>query len=52
MSENFTARSTQANLASKNDIVDFVKKTDFDDKLRNVNKKVTSKHVLNENEPN
>ena len=29
----------QANLASKNDIASFVKKTDFDDKLKNLNKK-------------
>ena len=31
-SENFTARLAQANLISKNDIANFVKKTDFDDK--------------------
>ena len=35
-SENFTARIKQANLASKNDIANFVKKTDFDNKLKNV----------------
>ena len=29
----------QANLASKNDIANFVKKTDFDNKLKNVNEK-------------
>ena len=29
-----------ANLASKNDIANFVKKTDFDDKLKNLNKKI------------
>ena len=29
----------QANLARKNDIANFVKKTDFDDKLKNLNKK-------------
>ena len=29
--ENFAARLAQANLASKSDIADFVKKTDFDD---------------------
>ena len=41
-------RLEQANLASKNDITDFVKKTKFDDKLKNVNKTITSnkiKHV-------
>ena len=51
--ENFAARLTQANLPSKNGITNFVKKTDFDDKLKNLNKKITSnkrKHVLVENE--
>ena len=51
--ENFAARLAQANLASKSDIANFVKKTDFDDKLKNLNKKVTSnktKHLLVENE--
>ena len=33
--ENFTARSTQANLERKNDIAALVKKTDFDDKSKN-----------------
>ena len=42
MSKNFDASFRQANLASTNDIGDFVKKkTDFDDKLKNLNKKVT-----------
>ena len=47
-SENFTAILAQANLASKGDIANFVKKTDFDDKLKNLDKDVTSnktKHV-------
>ena len=47
-SDRFVARLAQANLASKNDIANFVKKTDFDEKLKNLNKKVTSnktKHV-------
>ena len=51
-SENFTARLKQANLATKAEIADFVKKTDFDDELKNINK-ITSnktKHVLVENE--
>ena len=39
--ENFTVRLKQANLATKDDIDGFVKKTDFDDKLKNLNKKVT-----------
>ena len=41
-SKNLDARLAQANLTRKNDIADFVKKTDFDDKLKNLNKKVTS----------
>ena len=47
-SETFASRSAQGNLASKNDIVNFVKKNDFDDKLKKVNKKVISnktKHI-------
>ena len=54
-SEIFTARLAQANLASKSDIANFVKKTDFDDKLKILTKNVTSnkaKHVLVENELN
>ena len=38
--ENFAARLKQANLASKNDIADFIKQTDFDKKLRNMSKKL------------
>ena len=52
---NFVARLAQLNLASKTDIANFTKKADFDDKLKNVNKKVTSnktKHVPIENELN
>ena len=51
--ENFAARLGQAYLASKSDIADFVRKTDFDNKLKNLNKKITSnkiKHVRVENE--
>ena len=33
---NKITRLVQANLASKNDIANFVKKTDFNDKLKNV----------------
>ena len=50
--ENFAARLAQANLESKNDIANFVRKTDFDNKLKNLNRKVTSnkiKHVFVEN---
>ena len=49
----FAAILAQANLRSKNDIPNFVKKTDSDDKLKYLNKKITSnktKHVLVENE--
>ena len=52
-SENFAARLKQAELATKIEIVDLVKKTDFDDKLKNINTKIASnktKHVLVENE--
>ena len=51
--ENFTARLKQAILANKGDIADFVKNTDFDNKPKKLNKKVTSnksKHLLVENE--
>ena len=51
--EKVTTRLKQANLATKGDIVDFVKKTCFDNKLKNLNKKVTSnklKHLPVENE--
>ena len=47
------ARLAQVNLASKNDVAALVKKADFDDKLKNLNKEVTlnkSKHVLLKNQ--
>ena len=50
--EHFTTRLAQGNLESKNDIPSLVKKTDFDEKLKNLNKEVTSnkfKNVLVEN---
>ena len=46
--ENFEARLAQAKLRTKADIADFVKKTDFGDKLEILNRKVTSiktKHI-------
>ena len=55
MTHNFTERLAWAKLATKADIVDFVKKTDFDDKLKKINKKVTgikTKHVFVENKLN
>ena len=51
--ENFAARLAQANLASKNNIANFIKKTDLDNKLKTLNEKVTSnksKQLLIENE--
>ena len=36
--ENVAARLAQVNLTSKSDIANFVKKADFDDKLKNLNK--------------
>ena len=53
--ENITARLKEANLATEGDIANFAKKADFDDELKNLNKKITSnkpKHVLVENESN
>ena len=50
--EQFTARLKQTHLETKEDIADFVKKTDLDDQLH-LDKKVTSnisKHLLIENE--
>ena len=40
-SENFSSRLAKANLASKNDIPNFVGKKNFDDELKSFNKKVT-----------
>ena len=51
--ETFPARLAQTNVASKSDVANFVKKTDFNDKLTKSNKKITSnktKHLLVENE--
>ena len=39
-SKHFTARLAQANLASKNDIANFIKKINFDDDLKSLNKKL------------
>ena len=40
--DNFAAKLKQANLASKNNIGDFVKNIYIDEKLINVNKNITS----------
>ena len=42
MVETFANELKQTNLASKNNITDFVKNTDFDNKLKNISKRVTS----------
>ena len=44
--EKTAARLKQANLTTKVYIADFVQKTGFDDKLKNLNKKVTSNKNL------
>ena len=44
-SESFTARLKQANLASQIDIANFLKKTDFNDKIKDV---TSNKNELNE----
>ena len=47
--ENLTARVAQATLANKSDIANFVRKTDFDDKVKRLYKNVTSnKNEFNE----
>ena len=38
-SENFAARLKQPDLATKADVADFVKKTHFNNKIKNLNKK-------------
>ena len=48
-SESFTERLKQANLASKNDIADFVKKTDFDNELKDL---TSNKTELNDQSKN
>ena len=55
ISENFSARLAQAHLASKNDIANFVKKTDLVDKKKTSSTKVTSnetRHILGGKELN
>ena len=39
--ENVGSRIAQVNLASETDIANLVRKTDFDDRLKNLNKKIT-----------
>ena len=40
--EHFSAWLAQANISSKSDIGNFVKKVDFDDIIKTINKKITS----------
>ena len=47
MAENFTVILKQANLETNADTDDFVEKTDFDDKLKTFNEKVTSSKIKN-----
>ena len=52
-SETFSGKLAQGKSVSENDIANLVEKTDFDDKLKNLNKNIISnrtKHVLAENE--
>ena len=52
--DNFDARLKEADIVSKKDI-DFVKRTDFSEKLKNINEKVTSnktKHIQGEKKLN
>ena len=44
--EHFSARVAQANVASKNDIANFVKKIDFDNKLKNLNELLKKVNLL------
>ena len=46
IADNFTARLAKANLVSKNYIADFVKKTNFDDKLKHLHKKLQLKQKM------
>ena len=51
--DNFAARLAQAKSATKDDIADFVKKTDFNNKIKRLMKKVTlneTKNILFRNE--
>ena len=51
--DNFAARLAQAKSATKDDIADFVKKTDFNNKIKRLMKKITlneTKNVLFRNE--
>ena len=40
--DNIAARLALANLTTKTDVADFVKETDFDNNLKNINEKVIS----------
>ena len=42
MADNFAVKLAQAKVTTKDNIVDFIKKTDFDNKLKHINKSLTS----------
>ena len=48
--DNFVNRLAQAKLPTEDDITDFVKEADFDSKLKDSKKKVTSNKTKSENE--
>ena len=51
--KNYAARLKQVNLATKSDIANYVNKTDFDEKLKGLNKEIGSnktKYLLVENQ--
>ena len=55
MNNMLDAKITEKKVVNETNIVDFIKKTNFDDKLNNISKKVTlnkSQYLLVENEVN
>ena len=48
MAENFEERLKQTKLKTKDEFVDFAEKIYFDEKLKNINKKVTSNKTKHE----
>ena len=55
MNNMLDAKITEKKVVNETNIVDFIKKTNFDDKLNNISKKVTlnkSQYLLVENELN
>ena len=52
--DDFAAKLKQAKLATKDDIADFIKRTNFDEKLKKITKKILqiTKHVEGEKKLN